>query len=261
MTEVDDDGIRHGAVDRGATAGSSVGRAGDDASDDHHDPSDEGPVGDVSVTRVLLVRHGESEWNVERRLQGHSGPGLSPAGHDQGRAAGAWLAAMLGTAPVVSSDLQRARETADHVAAALGVEVTEDPDLRERSWGAWEGRTVEELTAEGSSAWRRRTDGEDVAPEVGGESGPDLAARVVPAIRRHASGREAVVLVTHGGSIWHGLHDLLGLPGMTLGGVANTGVSEVLLTGDGHAWLQSYNLQGHVGLDGIPVRSRERHHA
>lgn len=218
---------------------------------EHADPSDDGAGWDeASTTRVVLVRHGESHWNVERRLQGHSGSGLSPTGHDQARAVATWLAATLGPAAVVSSDLRRARETAHHVAVALGAEPVEDPDLRERSWGTWEGRTVEELTAEDSGAWRRRATGEDVASEVGGESGPDLAARMVPAIRRHAVDRDAVVLVTHGGSIWHGLHGLLGLPDMTLGGVANTGVSEVLLTGDGHAWLQTYNLQGHLGFDG-----------
>lgn len=228
---------------------------GDPAEHAHHaDPSDDGAAWDEeSTTRVVLVRHGESHWNVEQRLQGHSGSGLSRAGHDQARAVAAWLAVTLGPVQVVSSDLQRARETADHVAAALASDVVEDPDLRERSWGTWEGRTVAELTADDSDAWRRRAIGEDVAAEVGGESGPDLAARVVPAIRRHAADREAVVLVSHGGSIWHGLHGLLGLPDMTLGGVANTGVSEVLLTGDGHGWLQCYNLQGHLGADGVPA--------
>lgn len=217
------------------------------APDDRGDPSDDGQAwGDESSTRVLLVRHGESHWNVEHRLQGHSGSGLSQRGHQQARAVAAWLATTVGAVPVVSSDLQRARQTADHVAAALDVDVTVDPDLRERSWGDWEGRTVADLTAEGSSAWRRRAAGEDVAAEVGGESGPGLAARVVPAIRRHAKDRNAVVLVSHGGSIWHGLHGLLDLPALTLGGVANTAVSEILLTADGHAWLQAYNLQGHL---------------
>lgn len=229
------------------------------------DPSDDGASWDDEVaTRVVLVRHGQSHWNVEHRLQGHAGSGLSRHGHDQARSLASWLAAMLTSAPVVSSDLQRARETATHIGSAMGVEVTEDRDLRERSWGTWEGRTVAELTAEDSVAWRRRATGQDVAPEVGGESGPQLAARMVPAIRRHARGRDVVVLVTHGGSIWHGLHALLDLPNMTLGGVANTGVSEVLLTGDGHAWLQSYNLQGHLGVNGAPFArpdGRQRHHA
>ncbi len=213
------------------------------------DPSDESSPG-ATATRVVLVRHGESRWNVEQRLQGHSGPGLSARGHDQARAVGAWLAATLGATPVVSSDLPRALETAEHVATALGTDVAIDPALRERSWGRWEGRTVAELTAEGSPEWQRRADGEDVADEVGGESGPALAARVLPAVRRHARNRDVVVLVSHGGSIWHALHALLGLPDMTLGGVANTGVAEVLLGVDGHAWLQAYNLQGHLAGDG-----------
>ncbi len=199
------------------------------------------------MTRVLLVRHAESVWNTQRRLQGQAGTGLSEDGRRQSEALAGWIATALGPAPVVSSDLARARETATPIAAALGADLEVDADLRERSFGSWEGRSVADLTAEDSELWRRFADGDDVATEVGGESGPDLAARVVAAIRRHAEGREAVVLVTHGGSIWHGLHALLDLPPRTLGGVGNTGVSEVLLVG-GHAWLQSYNVRAH--LDG-----------
>lgn len=230
------------------------------------DPSDEGRPADddTATTRVVLVRHGESGWNTEHRIQGHSGPGLTARGHAQARAVAGWLAATIGPVPVVSSDLARARETAEHVVAATGVALAFDPDLRERSWGSWEGRTVADLDAEGSSAWSRRAGGEDVADEVGGESGPVLAARVVPALHRHAADRDAVVLITHGGSIWHALHHLLDLPDMTLGGVANTGVAEVLLGADGHAWLQGYNLVSHLGPDGTPFAdpgTRQRHHA
>lgn len=231
------------------------------------DASDDGDAshrGVDTATRVVLVRHGESLWNVEHRLQGHSGPGLSDRGHGQARALGAWLAVTLGSAAVVSSDLPRAHETAEHVATALGTEVVADADLRERSWGDWEGRTVEDLVAERSSTWRRREAGEDVAEEVGGESGPVLADRVSLALRRHAAGRDAVVLVSHGGSIWHVLHRLLDLPDMTLGGVANTGVAELLLAGDGEAWLQSYNLQSHLDVAGAPFAnpgSRSAHHS
>lgn len=200
------------------------------------------------MTRVFLVRHGESVWNAQRRLQGHGGVGLSEAGRRQAEAVAGWLAETLGPAPVVSSDLARARETAEPIAAALGADLQLDEDLRERSFGEWEGRSVHELTTEDSPLWRRWADGEDVATEVGGESGPALADRVVPAVRRHAEGVDAVVLVTHGGAIWHGLHALLDLPPLTLGGVGNTGVSEVLLV-DGHSWLQAYNVQPHLAPD------------
>lgn len=205
------------------------------------------------MTRVLLVRHAESVWNTQRRLQGHGGVGLSETGRRQAEALAGWLAGTIGPAPVVSSDLARARETGEVIATALGADLQVDPDLRERSFGDWEGRSVEDLTAEDSPLWQRFADGEDVATEVGGESGPDLAGRVVPAIRRHADGVEAVVLVTHGGSIWHGLHALLDLPPRTLGGVGNTALSEVLMV-DGHAWLQSYNAQPHLPPDDGPVR-------
>lgn len=207
-------------------------------------------AGGTGGTRVFFVRHGESVWNLEHRLQGHSGPGLSEHGHDQARRLGAWLAETVGRADVVSSDLPRATETAAHVAAALGTDVVVDQDLRERSWGRWEGRTVDDLVAEDSSAWNRRALGEDVAEEVGGESGRALADRVVAAVERHVRGRQAVVLVSHGGSIWHALHRLLALPAMTLGGVANTGVAEVLVAGDGSVWLESYNRQAHLAGGG-----------
>lgn len=200
------------------------------------------------MTRVVLVRHGESRWNTQRRIQGHSGVGLNETGRRQAEAVAGWLATSLGPAPVVASDLARARETAEPISAALGADLQIDENLRERSFGDWEGRSVEELATENSPLWQRWADGEDVATEIGGESGADLAARVVPAIHRHAEGVDAVVLVTHGGAIWHGLHALLELPPRTLGGVGNTGVSEVLLV-DGHAWLQTYNVQPHLAPD------------
>lgn len=199
------------------------------------------------MTTLLLVRHGESAWNAEHRVQGHAGSGLTELGHQQAKATAAHLGDALARAVVVASDLVRATETAAPIAAALGAEVVLDPDLRERSFGTWEGRTVAELAEEGSDEWRRWRAGEDVATLVGGESGAQLTARVLPALQRHAEGLDEAVLVvvTHGGVIWHGLHALLDLPAMTLGGVGNASISEVLV-GSRDAWLQAYNVQAHL---------------
>ena len=196
------------------------------------------------MKHLLLVRHGESRWNAEGRIQGQSCPGLSARGHAQAEALaeayGGHLGAWLGTGPdavrVVSSDLRRARETAAPLAAALGLEVGTDPRLRERAFGAWEGRSHAELAVEEPERWQRWTTGADVMEEIGAETAEQLAARVVPALSElHLATPEGgcCVVVSHGGSIWHGLHRLLGLPPRSLGPVGNASVAELLLLTEG----------------------------
>jgi broad specificity phosphatase PhoE len=206
------------------------------------------------TTRLWLVRHGQSTWNAEGRIQGQSGEGLSAMGRRQARAVAAWLADTLGHALVVSSDLPRARETAEPVATALGADLSVDRALRERSFGRWEGRLVADLEEESSDLWRQWARGVDVVARAGGESGEQMSARVTPALRGHARrGREAgrdVVVVSHGGVIWHGLHDLLDLPPLTLGGVGNASVSTLLFASE-RTWLDAYNGQAH-----LPARDR-----
>lgn len=202
------------------------------------------------MTRMWLVRHGQSTWNATGRIQGQSGEGLSPLGARQAVATADWLAETLGRALVVASDLARAHETALPVAAALGADLAVDPALRERSFGRWEGRTVADLEAESSDLWQEWAAGEDVVARAGGESGPEMTARVVPALRGHArragaEGVDDIVVVSHGGVIWHGLHGLLDLPPLTLGGVGNASVSTVLFAGD-RTWLETYNGQVHL---------------
>jgi hypothetical protein len=95
------------------------------------------------MTELLLVRHGETDWNAEGRLQGHTDRPLSDYGRDQARQ----LADDLATEAfdvIYASDLARARETAEIVAERLDVPVNVDPDLREKNWGTWEGLTSTE---------------------------------------------------------------------------------------------------------------------
>ena len=138
------------------------------------------------MTTLLLVRHGETDWNAEGRLQGQTDTSLNDYGRRQARR----LAERLAERPfdaLVASDLSRARETAEILAERLGLSVELDRDLREKDWGSWEGLTAAE---------RDRV-------EFVGESTEAHRARTLAALHR-AAGRHpdgSVLVVTHGGSI------------------------------------------------------------
>jgi broad specificity phosphatase PhoE len=151
------------------------------------------------VTTLLLVRHGETDWNRDGRWQGHSDTHLNAAGREQARHVGA----ELGDVDVVySSDLARARETAEIIARELGLEVHRDPRLRERSFGGWEGLTADEIEREFAGAHARWRAGEGPGADDA-EPFDVFAARVGAflddALERHPD--ETVLVVAHGGSI------------------------------------------------------------
>ena len=138
------------------------------------------------MTTLLLIRHGETDWNAEGRLQGHTDRPLNDFGRRQAGALAERLAGD-GITAVYSSDLSRALETAEILAARLELPVVTDPDLRERNWGNWEGLTGTE---------RDRVEYVGEATDAHGE-------RVLRAVRRIAEQHpgERVVVVTHGGSL------------------------------------------------------------
>ena len=151
------------------------------------------------MTKLLLVRHGETDWNRDGRWQGHSDTHLNDAGLDQARR----VAAELDRVDVVyASDLARARETAEIVADELGLDVHVDPRLRERSFGAWEGLTapeIEDQFAEELARWRIG----DGAGAADAEPFDAFAERVRSflddVLERHPE--ETVLVIAHGGSI------------------------------------------------------------
>jgi broad specificity phosphatase PhoE len=151
------------------------------------------------VTTLLLVRHGETDWNRDGRWQGHSDTHLNDAGREQARR----VAADLGSVDVIyASDLTRARETAEIIAADLGLDVRTDARLRERSFGAWEGLSmpeIEEQFGDALARWRLG-DGpgaDDAEPfEAFAERVREFVEEV---LARHPD--EAVLVVSHGGSI------------------------------------------------------------
>jgi glucosyl-3-phosphoglycerate phosphatase len=204
------------------------------------------------VSRLLLVRHGQSIWNAEARIQGQACRGLSTVGHTQAKALGEALAEELalveGPLVLVTSDLQRCQETIRPLTERLAVEPDVDRRLRERSFGAWEGRLRDEVATDDAERWGRFCSGQDVVAEVGGESAEQLADRVEPVLREllATTPRDGVtVAVTHGGPVWQGLHRLLELPLATLGGVANAGISEVVSL-HGTLALGRWNDVGHL---------------
>jgi probable phosphoglycerate mutase len=153
-------------------------------------------------TRLLLIRHGETEWNKAQRIQGQIDIALNDTGRLQAQLLGQALA-QEPIAAIYASDLDRAQVTAQAVANATGVPLQTDARLRERHYGAFQGLTYEEIESqwpEQAKAWRERDP--EFAPD-GGESLLDLYARVLPTLnavaKRHAG--EQIVWVTHGGVI------------------------------------------------------------
>ncbi|WP_290874368.1 histidine phosphatase family protein [Aquabacterium sp.] len=152
------------------------------------------------TTRLLVIRHGETDWNIATRIQGHTDIPLNARGRWQAERLGEALADE-GIHAIYSSDLQRARATADAIATRAGLTLRIDPALRERHFGRFEGRTQDEVGVhwpEELLRWRERD------PSYGPEGGEVLQAfyeRCVGAATRLAAQHpgETIALVAHGG--------------------------------------------------------------
>ena len=207
------------------------------------------------ATRLVVVRHGETDWNVAQRIQGHTDIPLNDTGRRQAAQAAAALAGE-GLAAVYSSDLARAHETASAIARAAGLAVVADAALRERAFGHFEGvpfRELEQRHPEQVRRWRERDPG--FGPE-GGEVLRDFYARAVGAALRIAARHpgEAIALVAHGGVL-----DCLyrAATGQALDAprtwqLGNASINR-LLAADGRLVLVGWNDDGH--LETAPVEA------
>jgi broad specificity phosphatase PhoE len=151
------------------------------------------------MTTLLLARHGETDWNREGRWQGGSDTSLNERGREQARE----LAEQLDSVDsIYSSDLARARETAEIVAGRLGLDVQLDPRLRERSFGDWEGLMAEQIEERFAEAHRLWKAGQGAGAE-NAEPFEQFTDRVHDflddVLQRHHD--EVVLVVAHGGSI------------------------------------------------------------
>lgn len=163
-----------------------------------------GMIAAMQATRILLVRHGETDWNRAGRVQGHVDIALNAAGREQARRLALALAGRDPIDAIYSSDLARAMETARPTAEATGATLTATPALRERHFGAFQGRRFADVSQEQpaqAERWRRRDP--DWTPPEGGESLRQFRHRIVGAVQALAArnGGRHVAVFTHGGAL------------------------------------------------------------
>lgn len=155
----------------------------------------------MDPTRIIAVRHGETSWNADARIQGQRDIGLNDTGRWQAQCVGKALAEETITA-VYSSDLERAHATAQSISEVKGIPVIPHEGLRERSFGMFEGKTFDEIHEtwpEHAHNWRKRIP--EWQPPEGGESLIQLRERVTRTVQELAARHpgEQIVLVAHGG--------------------------------------------------------------
>ena len=167
----------------------------------------------MAGNRVLLWRHGQTDWNMVNRFQGHSDIPLNNVGRYQVQHAAEILAGMNPTA-IISSDLGRAQETAQALAKLVGLSVTTHEGLRETNGGLWEGKTGKENRAEDFQNFIRWIDGEDNPAGTTGEKRSEVATRAVAVINKTLAEKsdQLLIVATHGGTARCVLGNLLQLP-------------------------------------------------
>jgi probable phosphoglycerate mutase len=162
---------------------------------------------------MILVRHGESTWNREHRIQGQLDPPLSDEGRHQAELLGRRLAGRR-LAGFYTSDLKRAFETAEAIGALVDPIPEPTPGLREIYLGDWEGLRTDEIAERFPDAWARWIEEPDWDLVPGGEGAARFEARVIATLDeildRHSHGD--VLVVTHGGVIQVALHRVIGRP-------------------------------------------------
>jgi len=202
------------------------------------------------ATRVIAVRHGETVWNAEMRMQGQLDTALSGRGRWQAAQAGRALVGE-GIETIVASDLARALDTAQAIAAAVGLPVATDMGLRERCFGIFEGHTYADIDArwpEEAARWRRHD------PAFGPEGGESLIAfydRAVAALTRiaAAAGGRTLLVVTHGGVLdcLYRAATRIALGAPRSWELGNAAINRALFTGDGFTlvgWGDDAHLDG-----------------
>ncbi|WP_131106593.1 bifunctional RNase H/acid phosphatase [Ornithinimicrobium sufpigmenti] len=215
-------------------------------------------------TRLVLVRHGVTDYTQEHRVDGRGGsdPSLNSTGTAQARAAAQAVRRLVersepGPVSVVSSSLQRARQTGQAIADALGVRREEDRDWDEQGFGDWDGRTMGQLAEEyGEDLRALRSDAEYKRP--GGESRRELDERVADALGRAVRRGGTVVVATHRVALMSVLCRLLGIDherGWSLA-TAPASLSAVEIWPDGVAQVAFVNDTHHL-YDPVPARDHD----
>ncbi len=211
-------------------------------------------------TRILFVRHGETDWNVKRIIQGWTGTSLNALGLRQARLMAARVAGMgLRIDRIVSSDLGRARQTAEVLAKRLRQPLHVDKLLRERRFGEWEGKRIEEVLAGFKLGPKARKDPFLAFDPKGGETMKAFAARMQrfldATVKRYPG--QTIAAVSHGGPVRIAACLATGIPPKVyfrLGRPGNVSLSLLCHQG-GVWWAEFYNDMSH--LEGV-AGARER---
>lgn len=199
------------------------------------------------MTRLIVWRHGNTDWNAANRVQGQTDVPLNELGHEQAAGAAPLLAALRPDV-IIASDLRRAADTAAALVALTGLPVTSDLRLRERHYGDWQGLHLTEVAQRHPGAYARWRAG-DPDPGCGVESLDDLGKRVGGAFVAAAEANPGgtVVLATHGGAARQGCGHLLGWDTAvmrTIGSLHNCHWTELR-----HDDVRGWQLRAHnVGL-------------
>lgn len=218
----------------------------------------------IEPTRIIAIRHGETTWNVDTRIQGHLDIPLNATGRQQA----ARMARALKDDPiraVYASDLTRAWETAEYLGRAHGLAVQPETGLRERHFGDFEGKTfaeIEALLPEQSQRWRKRDP--EFAPS-GGESLQTLSRRVVEAAERLAAKHpgELIALVGHGGvmDVLYRAATRLHIQAPRTWTLGNAAINRLLWTPEGFTlvgWADTQHLEDGALDDALPAAQAAR---
>ena len=193
-----------------------------------------------NMKKLILVRHGETEWNARKTLQGQSDIDLSERGIAQAKALKRMVEQFEPDTAIVS-DLKRAT----HTAQILGwAKAAPDAAWREADLGQWTGRDAKELVAQNPVHYQAWRDGKDAPP--GGESFADFKARIAKALSALQSSQGNVLVITHGGVVRAVLSHLIGLHPDRI--VAVNPASATVIDMSSTPRLAAYNLTGYSDL-------------
>lgn len=167
----------------------------------------------MTAGTLVLVRHGRTEYNATQRLQGQVDIPLDDVGRWQAEVGAQALLARFSPTAIVSSDLQRAAATAQYLGDAVGLEVAYDARLRERSFGAWEGLTADEMVTGWPDEYAGWKSGSEPTT-IGAERRTDVGERFAAAVAEHGEAlgpKDVLAVVSHGAAISIAITALLGI--------------------------------------------------
>lgn len=219
------------------------------------------------MTELILIRHGETDWNRELRFQGHMDVPLNATGHEQARRLAERLAAEpLVVDHLVCSDLIRTQQTATPslqvLFPALHIDTLTDSSLREQSFGIVEGLRVDDIKADHADAWNQWLRFEADYGMPGGETTRQFHTRVMDAMRRIAQQYQGqkVMVVTHGGvldMVWRTACGT-GLSGPRQSDIPNAGLNRVRVDGDAVEVLDWADVRHLADLPEQPVYDQKK---